>query len=424
MENSKMLNLINRFSWLALIGLVGYFFWSSKGCKQEEIQTERNKLENVKQRLTQTGPFLFWRGDTLDVHSAEASFMQYYEPQKLSYTQQEAINTIFYCATEDNEDKLQFKLHPITPQPSNYNMPEKLLFFGGNVSNFQKFKKALIGNGVIDKECNWTFGKGHLVIAESPIRSNENEFVYWLMYKLEQDAEKAGGKLHIVLGQNPFDKRKRDMNEKENFDVRPEFFQIQNWFTDTIFHENTEIGRWLYSKNVVENIGGYLILESGLNEDVIDGLPLDTINNIFRESTNSVKKESFKSFYLHKNFQKRLLKPHAFNDNYSFSDIVRGNIRYKKGDSSVNLGNNDSDRRVDRLLGLYKAKHIIGGFPNFKSHLSTANNNKFIGEIRDIKNQGQHSFSSNDSRYEGLLIENNQAFIVNDEGKKTLLFKE
>jgi hypothetical protein len=421
MENQKMLNLFNRLSWLALIALVAYFLWSNKGCKEQNTQTERDKPENVKQRLTQTGPFLFWHGDTLDVHSVGADFMQYFEPKKHSYTREEALKTTFYSSTRDNEVKISFKLHPIKPQPSNYEMPEKMLILGGDASNFKGFETALIGNGVIDKAFNWTFGKGHLVITSCPMYSLENEFMYWLMYKLEQEAEIAGGKVHIVLGRDPF--RKMTKSERAPSEYRPDFFKLQDWDNDTLFHKSSEIGRWIYSKNVVENIGGYLILESGLNEELIDGLPLDTINKIFIEAFSSVKQGDYGSFYIEDNVQKRLLKPKAYRENYRYSDILFGNIAYMKKNSDKHYNTNDSDKRVDRLMNLYKTKHIVGRFPDIRGHLTTANNNKFIGDIPDLSKHGGNS-STNDIRYKGVLIEKNQAFVVDDEGKKTLLFKE
>jgi hypothetical protein len=422
MENSKMLNLINRFSWLALVGLVGYFFWSSKGCKDQNMQVERDKPENVKLRLTQTGPFMFWRGDTLDVHSVGADFMQYYEPKKHNYTREEAMNTTFYASSNDNDSKFSFKLHAIKTEPTNYDMPEKMLVFGGNVSNFNGFKTALIGNGVIDKAFNWTFGKGHLVMSGAlSSYATDNEFLYWLMYKLEQEAEKMGGKVHIVLGRDPF--RKMQKKERAPSEYRPDFLKLKDWDNDTVFQKNSEIGRWIYSKNVVENIGGYLILESGLSEDLIDGIALDTINKLFIEAFNTVKQGDYGEFYIEDNAQKRLLKPKAYRESYRYSDVLFGNIAYMKKNNDKNYKTSDSDKRVDRLMNLYKTKHMVSNFPDFRGQIATANENKFIGYIPDLSKNGGNS-SVNDIRYEGLLIENNQAFIVNDEGKKTLLFKE
>lgn len=423
MKNQKLLRVLNLLAWVLLIGLLIHTLWTNKGCNAQKDMEDYNKPENIKKHLTEAGPFLFWHGDTLDVHTVEAGFMQYYEPKKYTYTQQEALNTTFNCFDEARKCKISFKLHPIKAPPSTYEMPEKILVFSGEASNFEGFKTALIGNGVIDKALNWTFGKGHLVMAGAPMYSygSNNEFLYWLMYKLEQEAEDSGGKVHIVFGQDPFRKLKKE--EKAPSRYRPDFFKIQDWDNDTIFQKSSEMGRWLHSKNVVENIGGYLILESGLNEDLMDELSLDTINNAFREAYTTLKQGDYGEFYLNDAQQKRLLKPQKYRESYRFSNILSGNIFYTIGKMDKHYNTTDSDKRVDRLLNLYKARHIIGRFPHYRGHIATANSHKYIGDIPDVSS---HSGSINTStiRYKGIWIEKKQVFVVDDEGKRTLLFEE
>lgn len=424
MKNQKLLSALNLLAWLLLVGLLIYILWSKKGCNAQKDMEDYNKTENIKNRLTQAGPFLFWRGDTLDVHTVEAGFMQYYASKKYSYAQQEALNTTFDCFDEDRKCKISFKLHPIKAPQSTYEMPEKMLVFSGEASNFKGFKAALIGNGVMNEALNWTFGKGHLVITSAPMYANgsNNEFLYWLMYKLEQEAEDSGGEIHIVFGQDPFRKLKKE--EKAPSRYRPDFFKIQDWDNDTLFQKNSEIGRWLYSKNVVENIGGYLIVESGLSEDLIDGLSLDTINNEFRKTYLSLQRGDYGEFYLNEVQQKRLLKPQKCRESYRFTDVLFGNIFYTIGKMDKHYNTTDSDKRVDRLLNLYKVRHIIGRFPYFKGNITTANSHKYIGDIPDVSKHDSGSISTNDIRYKGILIEKNQIFVVDDEGKKTLLFEE
>jgi hypothetical protein len=424
MKNQKLLSALNLLAWVLLFGLLIYILWSKKGCNAQKDMEDYNKVENIKTRLTQAGPFLFWRGDTLDVHTVEAGFMQYYAPKKYIYTETEAFNTIFECFEAERKYSISFKLQRIKAPPSTYELPEKMLILGGEASNFEGFKTALIGNGVVDKALNWTFGKGHLVITSAPMYANgsNNEFLYWLLYKLEQEAENAGGKVHIVFGQDPFRKLKKEDRQPSRY--RPDFFKIQDWDNDTVFQKNSEIGRWLHSKNVVENIGGYLILESGLSEDLIDGVALDTINNAFRTAYLTLKQGNYGEFYLNDAQQKRLLKPQNYRESYRFTDVVFGNIFYTIGKTDKHYNTNDSDKRVDRLLNLYKARHIIGRFPHFRGNITTANNHKYIGDIPDVSKHDSGSISTNDIRYKGVWIEKNQLFVVDDEGKKTLLFEE
>jgi hypothetical protein len=117
------------------------------------------------------------------------------------------------------------------------------------------------------------------------------------------------------------------------------------------------------------------------------------------------------------------------NNNYKIRRIIQGNIGFYKSGTNKKLtesylvGNKNSGNLVDNLLGFYKAKHIIGRFPYFRGKIETMHNHKYIGELADFSNRGS-SMSTHEIRYNGLWIENNSAYIVDDEGKKTLLFKD
>ena len=55
-------------------------------------------------------------------------------------------------------------------------------------------------NKVIDKNLNWNFGKGHLVIAGDIFdRGDKVNEMLWLVYKLEAQAKSKGGHVHFLL---------------------------------------------------------------------------------------------------------------------------------------------------------------------------------------------------------------------------------
>lgn len=59
----------------------------------------------------------------------------------------------------------------------------------------------LQGNGVIDKNYNWSFGSNHLmVIGDIFDRGKDVPQIFWLFYKLEDEAAKAGGTVSFLLG--------------------------------------------------------------------------------------------------------------------------------------------------------------------------------------------------------------------------------
>jgi len=82
-----------------------------------------------------------------------------------------------------------------------YLLPEKLIAISDIEGNFTGFSSFLKSNGVIDDNYNWTFGDGHLVLVGDFVdRGQHVTQVLWLIYKLEQEAEKHHGKVHFILG--------------------------------------------------------------------------------------------------------------------------------------------------------------------------------------------------------------------------------
>jgi hypothetical protein len=432
MDNQNKMVLLNKTAWIIIVGFLSYFLYT---IIFKDKSKNYNNIKEEKPRLERTGPYLFWHGDSLDAHFVDAGFMQYYTSKTKQYSRNEAQNTLFESGTRDDKHHFSFKLHPIEIPKSEYEMPEKMLVLNSYVSNLEGITKFLIQNNVINKQYEWAFGSGHLVFINGPFGNSEDVFFLWLLYKLEHEALKKGGKVHIVLGQNAFERFNKIQRERNN---RSGYLSYKNWYKDTILDKDAELGRWISSKNIIEKIGNYLISESGLNEDVNKTLALDSINNFLREVCIAPKiDEMYGEVVMDSNIQKKILKPHLsnkdyeqfLNNDYQISRLIQGNIAYCKIGASESTKrtndrtNSDSDKRVNILLESYKANHLIGRFPHFKGDIETTNNHKYIGEIVDFSNRGG-SINTNEIRYKGLWIENNSAYIVDDEGKKTLLFKD
>lgn len=88
--------------------------------------------------------------------------------------------------------------------------------------NFGAFKALLCAGGVIDKQFNWTYGDGHLVLTGDFFDRGLNVTeCLWLVYKLEREAETFGGKVHFILG----DHEVMNMNGDHRY-VRNKYFEI------------------------------------------------------------------------------------------------------------------------------------------------------------------------------------------------------
>ena len=105
----------------------------------------------------------------------------------------------------------------------------------------------LQNNGVIDKDFNWTFGNGHLVLTGDFVdRGEQVTEVLWLIYALEDKAKEAGGYVHYVLGNHEIMNMSGDLRylNKKYVDNAA----LLNAHFVTLYGENSELGRWLRTK--------------------------------------------------------------------------------------------------------------------------------------------------------------------------------
>lgn len=171
----------------------------------------------------------------------------------------------------------------IKDQPTTYEMPEKLLAISDIEGNFLTFRDLLVSNGVMSPAYKWTFGTGHLVLnGDFFDRGLHVTECLWLVYHLEQEALKAGGYVHFILGNHEI----MNMNNDLRY-VRNKYYEntyiikeaYSNWYTP-----DTELGRWLQSKNIVEKIGPYLFTHGGISKEIADqNADLKRINAVARD---------------------------------------------------------------------------------------------------------------------------------------------
>ncbi|MGQ4661460.1 metallophosphoesterase [Lysobacter sp. F6437] len=155
-------------------------------------------------------------------------------------------------------------------------------------SGFGAFREFLINHRVADRDLNWTFGKGHLVLVGDFVdRGASTTQVLWAIYKLEQSARQAGGQVHFILGNHEIKSLQgnyQSANEK--------YFYIAGMFGKQqyqLFDDNALLGRWLASKNVLEIINGVAFVHGGLHPDIAKyGLPVEEINRIVRAGYRSL----------------------------------------------------------------------------------------------------------------------------------------
>lgn len=78
---------------------------------------------------------------------------------------------------------------------------EKIIAVGDLHGDYKAFIKILKGTGLVDKKLHWIGRKTHLVqIGDVLDRGDYAKEIFDLLMKLEKEAEKAGGKVHMLIG--------------------------------------------------------------------------------------------------------------------------------------------------------------------------------------------------------------------------------
>lgn len=228
------------------------------------------------------GPYVFYRGKNIVVKSIERKDTVNVLRMRQYARRDEFLLT---CRLPQSGDQFSFQLKSkLRNEKDQYPMPEQMLVLSDIEGNFEAFKLMLTSAKVMGPDFEWTYGKGHLVLLGDFFDRGLNVTeCLWLIYKLEYEAEAAGGKVHFILGNHEV------MNMSGYFDyVRNKYkenAQILEEDYSLWFDANSELGRWLRTKNAVEKIGDYVFCHGGISPTLADTrLSLNDINRIARDN--------------------------------------------------------------------------------------------------------------------------------------------
>ena len=172
---------------------------------------------------------------------------------------------------------------PPSPPPAVYNDVGRLLVVSDLHGEYERLTSFLQHAKVIDKKNHWKWGDGHLVVDGDIVdRGNHVTECLWLIYRLDQEAQRAGGRVHVLLGNHDVMVMRNDLryvNEKyTNGVVRKSRIDY-----DDLFGPDMELGRWLRTRNTVERINGVLFVHGGISPScVARELTIDAINDTVR----------------------------------------------------------------------------------------------------------------------------------------------
>jgi len=220
------------------------------------------------------GPYVLYRGHKIVVKTVEMRDTQAVVKVQV-YENKSAIQLT--CQGPDPEDVFSFQLkQSFENEPTRYELPARMLVLSDIEGNFKAFKTMLLGARVIDKNFKWTFGDGHLVLLGDYFDRGTNVTeCLWLIYKLESEAAAAGGKIHFILGNHEV----LNLQGTSQY-ARKKYIENAHVLGEPygrLYDNNTEIGRWLRTKNSIELVGDYVFCHGGISPELASsGLPWKT----------------------------------------------------------------------------------------------------------------------------------------------------
>lgn len=300
----------------------------------------------------------------------------------------------FVLSVTSSKGKYSFQvpLHSIERPSWKYKQPQKVFIMSDPHGQLDCVVSLLQGNGVIDENLNWNYGSNHLmIIGDIFDRGDDVTQIFWLVYKLEQEAALAGGCVSFLLGNHEPMVLANDLRY-----CTPKYHALAERLGipySQLFGDNTELGRWLATRNTMQIIGKDLYVHAGLSEEFYKwNLSIPTVNE-----------EISRALFMGKKERKVLSELTAFLYGNSGPIWYRGLVRNKEKYNPI------SGETLKQTLKRYKVKRIIVGHTIFDD-VSTFYDKKVIDvNVNNVKNRDQ-------GLGRGLLIENNRYLIVGDDG--------
>jgi len=302
----------------------------------------------------------------------------------------------------DNQTQDTFDLilqGPHTSPDSEYSHSDKLLAVSDIEGNFEGFVSLLLAQDVIDGSFNWSYGDGALVLVGDFVdRGDKVTEVLWLIYKLDYQAQAAGGSVHFIIGNHEL------LNLNGQFGYANGKYQrlsqelgasdhvVEN--NKILYSKRSELGRWMRSKNIMERIGDYIFVHAGIKPDILEyDMSIANLNEYARNHLNEGVVTTQSSYLL---------------DDKVGPLWYRGLVRKKSSNDSELI------ERLDPVLDRYDAKHIVVGH-TVVSDISADLDGRVIRI--DLK----HGTERESGLTKGLMIEDGVAYKVDDLGNKQKL---
>jgi len=165
------------------------------------------------------------------------------------------------------------------PAPFEYDGVERIFTVSDIHGEYDALVAILHKAGVVDDDLRWAWGKGHLVILGDVFDRGERVTeCLWLIHRLEAEAEKAGGRVHYLLGNHEMMILRGDLRYV-NARYSDGIVKMTRIAYPDLFGPDMEMGRWLRTRPAAVRLNGVLFVHGGLGPTALErGLTVADLN--------------------------------------------------------------------------------------------------------------------------------------------------
>ena len=335
----------------------------------------------AKVNLDREGPYVFYETDSLlTINHINGNKIDGFTVDKKTFHIDEDMPAKCFFPLDNSTFAFNINTKIRIP-PSIYDDGQPIMALSDIESGYKTFRDFLINNKVIDKKLNWTFAKGHLVlVGDFMDRGYSTTQVLWLIYKLEQEAEKHGGKVHFILGNHEL------YNLQGKYEsASPKYYGVASILGKQhhdLYGTNSFLGKWLSSKNTIERINGVLFTHGGIHPDI-------TKHQVTLQEINQINRANYRKPYF----------PEPEKDLDQLLRSTKTGICWYRGYFKDDLGQEE----VEKSINMFDAKAIVVGH-TIQWHVNRHYNGKVIAV--DVKHPKDYNKNWPNKKSEGLLIIN------------------
>jgi hypothetical protein len=148
---------------------------------------------------------------------------------------------------------------------------------------YEILAQMLQAHRVVDGQLRWSFGRGQLVVLGDVFDRGPNHLeILWLLYELEAQARKAGGAVHLLLGNHETMVLLGDLRYLHpKYAASTRALRVESYAA--LFDAGSVLGQWLRSRPAVLRINRMLFLHAGISRALLERqLTLADINATIR----------------------------------------------------------------------------------------------------------------------------------------------